>query len=386
MILGVISYPITGPLRELLFVLEMLIMFFSEELAILFFYRYWKARKNPEEKQTEILWTLLLAGWGGMWGFIVVADFLAEPALLIPMRGIGLIFCGTAMYLFTFFGERRLRRGYLFSILFAFIFGGFGVVYLFAPFLLQLYVLGAGGSFIVTVAVYLIRINRYARFGPKYYLTLVFGCLCLLFGFFGSMDIAVEVFGTLMSRAITDCVEIAGLGMLAIFFTYVTNFSEFNWRSQVKFIILFEKESGAVLFSQKMTLEYYNIGEKQAQLDQYLVASALTGVQLLLEQLNKGKTEAPPVKSFKQENAFVCLEYGQKFAVAAICERSSTTLERLMKLFIQKVEVIYQNTLKTWGGDSRVFDSIKYLFRSVFLPPNMQNPNLPMPSRDTRSP
>ncbi len=316
-----------------------------------------------------------------MWGFIVIGDFLipAEtPALLLMARGIGLIFCGSGMYLFTVFGERRLRRGYMFSILFAITFGGFGLVYLIIPGLLQLYVLVAGGFFIFTVSVYLIRINRYARFGPKYYLTLVIGCICLYLGFFGSMDIGVELFGTLMSRVVTDCIEIAGLGLIAIFFTYVTNFSEFNWRSRVKFIILFEKESGTVIFSQKMTLEFYNIGSKQAQLDEYLVASALTGVKLLLEQINKGKKNASPVKSFEQENAFVCVEYGEKFAVAAICEHPSPTLGRLMKVFIRKVDMIYQNALKTWKGDSRVFDSIKHHFRSIFLPPNIQNPNLPM--------
>ncbi len=379
MILAVISYPITGPLRELLFVLEMLVMFFSEELAILFFYRYWKARKNPEEKGTEIIWTLLLAGWGGMWGFIVLGDFFtATPEIRIFMLLVGFIICGITMFLFSMFGEKGINRGYKFTFIFSLMFAGFSVCLVY-PGLLQPYTLGAGAIFILTVTVYLVRINRYARFGPKYYLSLALGNICLYMGFFGTMDFLVELTGTLMMRVITDCTEIAGLFLLALFFTYVPNFSEFNWRNRVKFIILFEKESGTVIFSQKMTLEFYNIGAKQAHLDEYLIASALTGVKLLLEQVNMSKGNAPPVKSFKQENAFVCLEYGQKFALAAICESPSTTLERLMKVFLRKVDVIYQNALKTWKGDSRVFDSIKYLFRSIFLPPNMPNPNrLPM--------
>ncbi len=381
MILAVISYPITGPLRELLFVLEMLVMFFSEELGIMFFYRYWKARKNPEEKETEILWSVLLVGWGGMWGFMVIGNFFSETIELRTfMLLIGYIICGISMFLFLVFGEKRLRRGYTYSSIFGALGALYGIFYVVSPFLLQPFILGAGAFFIMSITVYLIRINLYARIGPKYYFSLVLGNICLYLGFIGTMDFIAEFESTLMIRVIADCAEIAGLFLLTIFFTYVTNFAEFNWRNQLRFLILFEKESGTVIFSQKMTLDFYNIGIKQAQLDEYLVASALTGVKLLLEQLNKSRENAPPVKSFKQENGYVCLEYGEKFAVAAICERPSPTLERLMKVFIRKVDLVYQNALKTWKGDSRVFDSIKYLFRSIFLPPNMQNPSIPVRS------
>lgn len=379
MILAVITYPITGPLAEILFVLEMLIAFFSAELALLFLYRYWKAQKNLEEKESELLWTLLLAGWSGMWGFIGLADFIVEtPEIRVLMLGIALISCGTGMFLFTYLSERRRKRGFVFTILFAIVCSVFILFFLATPTLMQPFAAGEGGIFIGIVTIHLVRINRYARIGPKFYFTLVVGNGCLYLGFLGTMGFIGEVAGTLVIRVFLDCVEVAGLFLLAIFFTYVTNFSEFNWRDHVKFIILFEKDSGMVLFSQKMTLEYYNIGLNEAQVDEYLVASALTGVKLLLEQIHKDKENAMPVKSFKQENAFVCLEYGEKFACVAICERPSPTLERLMKVFLRKVDVIYQNALKTWNGDSRTFDSIKYLFKSIFLAPNISNPNVPM--------
>ena len=114
-------FPITGPSREPLLILEWLIVFLFLELAIIF----WMRMKSEKVHRLKILqekaYSWLLLGYSIMWVFIIIGDYyLVNPYLRTLFLNLGyvlLIIC-TLIFIYIMEKYKIFLRKFLFTNIF----------------------------------------------------------------------------------------------------------------------------------------------------------------------------------------------------------------------------------------------------------------------------
>ncbi|HMF32786.1 MAG TPA: hypothetical protein VKK79_15285 [Candidatus Lokiarchaeia archaeon] len=378
---GTALYPIEGPLREALLIPEFLVVLFSIEICCLFAFRSWKGRTKAREQEKEGSWAILFLFWGLMWGFIIAGDYFAASGTdRLALLSLGYFLMSLGIWIFIADIERRDKSGsrmftYIFGVAAAIMFSLFfihnlevQILFIEMP-LVQWVALAIGGSFILIFIIYLLKMNKRTRIGLRYFALLLIGAIFFSLGFGGTMDFVSNWFGPFVAREIGDYVEIFGLFLMALFLSFIPNFAEWDWKIHTKVFILSDIVSGVVLFTHRFDMpEEIEMEGHDPDIQELLTASALACIKEVLKQISEGSFgSSEPPNRIKQEDKLVLLEYGEKFAAAAVCDRYLRTVVRFMKQILEKVELIYQGSLQDWDGDLNFFRPVGDIFQSIFL-------------------
>jgi hypothetical protein len=227
-------------------------------------------------------------------------------------------------------------------------------------------------SFCIVFVIFLKKMYQRNRIEIKYLVLLLIGALFFIAGFIGTMDFARNWIAPFVVRYYGDYVGLCGLALVALFVYLVPNFAEWDWVSHTQLFLLYEVNSGVVVFAHRfgqLPEDAENPDDPNVQ--ELLMASALSGIREILKQISEGSygTSEPPNR-IKQADKLVLLQYGENFAAAAVCDRFLYTAQRLMKQVLDKVEALYKGKMQNWDGDLNYFQPVREIFQSLFLRKN----------------
>lgn len=363
MILELIQFPIKGPFRGILLVIEWMIVFFFSELAFFFFRRVKKQKKEIRILQYKP-YILIFLGWSIMWVFYILGDFYAESRfirLLIFNIGyvvriiIGLRFSYMMEKNQIYFKKFLFTKTYAIMLLITIILFFVAVEYtqIVSLFLFWL-------PFVLFFLVYMIKLGSNPQFKQtrkifkvKYSFSIV-GFVFITLGFGGTSDPMLGLLGWNI-RLIGDILQLIGVGILTFYFSSIPSLIEYEWQDKIDTLFVMV-QSGICIYKKNF--------KKQLEEDvEQGITGALASMKIVLEQLinKKGKSR------IEKMGKVILIHPGQLITGIIIADEYLRSLEFLLDKFIRRIETIYFKILEKWGGEMEIFEPIEDMAKEIFF-------------------
>ena len=360
--LGQEFYPLTGTLREPLLIIEWVMVFLFSELAFLLYMRI----KNKERKLSNFIEKasiLFLLAYSSMFVFYIFGDYYMETQFArLVVFNIGYILRMIIGLVFIYKIEKYqvIIGKYLFSKIFS-IFSLISVVLFFTAieFTQNASLILFWLPLVSVIFIYLIKLLKKTsetqelhNYKAKIYFSLL-GAIIVGFGFGATSDPIVNMFG-LYSRLVGDIFQIIGIIVLAIFFINLPSLSEQNWKDKIDKLFLM-RASGICV--------YYKFFKDPANKhgDQ-IMSGAINTIKMMLKEISQDEGEMVIEKEGK-----VLITYQGKYITGVIvADQNLTSLNFLLKRFIEKVEFLYSNIIRDWDGTMEIFLPIENITKEIF--------------------
>ncbi len=365
-----LDFPISGPLRLPLLLMECVFICTCMEFSFIFLYRYLKPEKDLRNLQ-ELGYFALLLGFSLMFVFYIFSDYYASDDILSPFYiwregsvrdvflNLGYFTIMIAAFFFLLCIETYkvfLFKRYFFSILFSICAIGFLILFFIDIRITQTITYIFFSLFVIFLFFYLIEFSRKVQNREKLLIGMmkyIPGVGLLLIGFLFTTDALVGLLG-LEARLMGDITQLIAIVLFSYFFLSLPPFSEFDWFDSIENIMILSK-SGISLYSKIFQ-------EKDKSLDEHIIGGAITGVKLLLDEI----TETQGVTVLKKKGTITMIYPGKYVTGVIFSSKELNALKVLLHKFVSKVESIYENVLKSWDGEIAVFEPIEYISNEIF--------------------
>lgn len=367
-----IEFPIIGPLRFILLIMEWTVTIISSELAITFIMRY---KKQPIHIRTsqELGFTSLFIGLSLMQFFLIIADYFSSDTLISPfiiwnqgsMRGLFLNFgyfsLLTGALIFIFFIEKYkkylIRKYFLTaclstSIIIFFVFSFFDLkiiqilfFYFWFPFFL---------FFVIYFIDFFKKVMNRGNISINL-LKIISQFLFLTIGLIFSTEYFIKMVG-LEYRSMGSILQIISLGWMFYFFVKLPPFSEFDWQDKIEEILVLS-DSGIGIYHKSFI-------DKTADHSEVLISGAITGVNIMLEEITATKDTRTAV--IEKKGKLVNIFKGDFITGVLISKEKLNSINFHLKEFIEKVERIYHSILINWDGNIDVFSPLEDIINEIF--------------------
>ncbi len=349
------EYPIVGAYRNILLVMELIIVFAFLEIATYFFYKLWKNRKESVPSVVELDWGLIFGSFGFAFIFFIASDFfntdrqffLVLAYLAISIAGIIFVFHQESM--------KKKKPKYILTPLLCAIPIILVILYWIAPSILQTVAsMCTFVAFAILISYFLLIVKKIWAVYKLYSIGLFIGIMLWLVGYTGNSDIAISLFGGFQIRFLGDLFILFGLFLVAFFINSVPSLAEIGWRDKIKYVII-TNYAGLELYSENF--------RERSQIDEILVAGAIYGINIFLKSVLE---EQDNVKAISKGKDTILMEYGKNVIGILIVEQELEILKYLLKNLVNQFEEIFGETLANWNRDIRLFEPAKYIINEVF--------------------
>jgi len=357
----VLQFPLTGSLAQWLIILECLIWLLSLEIALIFMSKVVKNKNNVKRLEEKAYFWLFL-GFSIMWIFFIISDYyVIDSSLRVVYLELGYLSLAICASIFIFIIEKYkiFRRKFLFSTIF--------VIYLIFFVTLTLVDINIAQTFsylfwviFITFFIYYSKeLNSIFKKNPilgnynKHLIKLFIGMALAIIGFGLTIDFTINFIG-LGSRLIGDVLMLVALFFLYFYFSSIPSFSEYNWQQKIESLFIIHK-SGLLIFEKS-----FKPGESFYD---STTSGAITSLKIMLETVSKKETTS----FIEKKGKLITIQPGKYVYGTLISEENLSSLQILLKNFIDKIEQTYGNILKKWDGDLKVFRPIAQMAKEVFF-------------------
>ncbi len=357
-------FPITGPLKEPLLIIESFIVIFLLELGIIFWIRAKSEEINDLKSLQERAYSWLLIGYSIMWFFIIIGDHFVEPIYLRTLI-LNIGFFIQIICLCAFFRIMENDKNYLKKYLFTKICIILIVIYIFIVIVFIHYAAFMVSAFWILLAVftiiYLKKINSnlYVKqeVGDFKLISLKFclGFILTSLGYQLTTRFIVKIMG-LNIRLFGDILQLVGLIFMTLFLFSVPSFTEYEWRDQINYISIMHK-SGLFIYKKSFKDKISLV------VDESMITGRLTTIKMMLEEFGDSKS----ISIIRKKNRTFIIEPGKFIYGVLICDKELEALKILLRKFIEKVEMIYDNILRSWDGNLKIFRPIEDIAKEFFF-------------------
>ncbi len=366
MIFQDLEFPIQGPLREPLLIMEWFIVFFFLQWAIIFLMRVISMRKKIRSLQ-ERAYVSLFLGHSTMWIFYIIADYYAETMdIRYLFINFGDITQFVSVFFFIYILERNklfFRTKFFFSKLYIIMICLFFIVFFInieysqvisAVFwlLLLLFFISYLKNFIK-----MMRSKAKETRVLKEFLKFFVGFFFMSLGFVFTQDFMLRLFG-LEIRLIGDFFQILSVIFISYFFITTLPLADYDWQDKVESLFLMET-SGICLFNHLFQQE----GQERAIMDENLVIGAIASVKIMLDEVIDKKGTS----IIQKKDKTVIITSKKNFSGVLFCKERLHSLEVLLDNFTERVEDLYHPIMKNWSGDISVFKSVEIIRKEIFF-------------------
>ncbi len=368
-----VDFPIYGPLRIPLLIVEWINAVISLELGIIFFMKYLKQPKQLRSSQ-ELGFSYFFFDFSLMRLFLIISDYFSSNFVISPF----IIWSSGS------FRDLFLNLGYM-----SFIFGALILVYFIEKYKIYVYkkyffttCLGSLVIFFYSLFLFnltIIRISLYI-YGPivLLFITMYFNdffkkaknkenvlielitvippIFLLSIGIVFSTDFFLKLFG-LEFKLFGAVLQLISFGLISRFFIKLPPFSEFDWQGKVEEILLIDKSSGLCAF-------YKSFIDKDAKITEVLMSGAITSVNIMLEELIPASDAK--ISIIEKRGKIVNIFSGKFLTGVFISNEKLNSIIFNLEQFINKVENLYQNILKDWDGNIDVFYPVENIVAELF--------------------
>ncbi len=353
-----IQFPIQGSFREIILMVEMIIVVLNIQFAIIFLNRYLK--QKGVKNNMYIAWTILFFCFAITYFLFILTDFYVSPNDRPFFLNISYIFIGSGQTLLFYNIEREMKsEKYIFTkivlgVLSFFIINTiFNLIYS-TPFSTIYW-----GLFFVLLIIfgnkYLTRIRQTWKLNIYGF---IIGATLTIIGWGGISDLGMSILG-IEFRLFGDLFIITGTSLMTLFFVGLPRLSEIDYFEKVKRIFIMHN-SGIPIFEQTFKKEQ---DFKETDLRSSLFAGGLTTVSQWITDLiqSKGHLEIVDHGDVK-----IIFEYGKYTINVLIVEEVLNILKNKLKTITNEVENLYQDILPTWEGDMSPFELLKNIIQQNF--------------------
>jgi len=349
-----VEFPISEPYRELIFTLELIIVFIFMEFSVFFFYKYWKNRKESKPSVIEFDWGIIFACFGIVIIFYILSDFYKVDRLIFPVCGYFTLAIGAIIFLFHIESIKILKTRFILTILLGIFTLVLLILFLISPSLVKAFAYSLVLFTMAIIVFYFIVIirhiwNKYRIHSIGLLLGIVFGVL----GFAGMSDLAVSLFNGFEIRIVGDILMLASLLCIGLFLTSIPSIAEIGWQGKIKYVII-TTNNGINLYTE-------NFQEKK-EINEVLVAGALWGIQTFLANVLLDSN----LKVLSKGTDIILMERGNQVTGIIIVEQELEILKLLLKKLVTQFEQFYANILESWKGDITIFKPTAYLINEIF--------------------
>ncbi len=358
------AFPITGPYRELLLILEVIITFLFIERAFILWVKVRTRKKNELKFLQEKAYAWLFLGYSSMWAFIVISDFHVQSALLRDIViNIGFFLQILCIILFfrTMEGYKVYIKKYIFTKASVIIF----IIYLIII-ILNFYIASYFSSifwilFIIFFAVYFkdLKTNLHAKKEISNLNFEIFKFIMgLVFVFIGYQLTTRFIVATLgiVYRLFGDIFQLLGFVLLTWFFISVPSFTEYVWQDKLESIFIIHK-SGLLIYHKKF----------REEVDTSLNDSIASGRLAMLKMMLEKTTRVEGTSIIEKEGKIVIIQSTDFFYAILICDEMLASYPILLNKLIDRIQQIYSGIFEDWRGNLNVFSSIGNIVKEVFF-------------------
>ncbi|MFW9970113.1 MAG: hypothetical protein ACFFDF_07925 [Candidatus Odinarchaeota archaeon] len=187
-------------------------------------------------------------------------------------------------------------------------------------------------------------------------ITIIYFPFSLLFiGLFLTSNYSINLL-YIQFRLIGVLLQLIGIAFFAFFFLKFPTFFEFEWKNKIEEVFLIN-QNGACLF-------YKSYTQKIDTLNEHLITSAITSVNIMLSEILKpGSRE---ISVIKKKGKVIHIIPSDLITGVIFSKEESKTLQLYMKQLVSKVEQVYKNILVNWDGDLEIFNPIKNIYEEIF--------------------
>ena len=355
-------YPLTGPLREPLLILEWIMVFLISEVAFLLYMRV----KNKEKQLSNIIekaYIVFLLSYSLMEIFYIFGDYYMEtPLSRLIVFNIGYLLRMTMGLVFIYQIEKyqKIFRRYMFSKIF-FVFTIITVVLFLTVIEITQYasiILFWIPMFSVFLT-YTIKLlkkpsekQKIHNLRAKIYFSIL-GVVLIGVGFGATSDPFLFMFG-LSLRVVGQIFQIIGIVILAIFFTGLPSLSEQEWKKKIDKLFLM-RASGICIY-------YKFFRDQTSKHDEQNISSAINTIKMILREIAQNEGEMV----IEKEGKVLITSQGKYITGVIIADQNLNSLNFLLKRFIEKVEFLYSNIIRDWDGAMEIFHPIENITREIF--------------------
>ena len=361
--LGQDFFPLTGTLREPLLIIEWVMVFLFAELAFLLYMRK-KNKKTKLSNYIENASILFLLAYSSMGIFYIFGDYYMETHLSrLVVFNIGYLLRMILGLVFAYQIEKHqiIIGKYLFSKILS-IFTLISVVlFITAIELTQnaslvLFWIPLISIFFIYMINLLKKTNEnqeIRHYKAKIYISIL-GAILLGFGFVATSDPVVSLFGLIL-RLVGDIIQIIGIIVLSIFFINLPSLSEQNWKDKIDKLFLMRASGICVYY--KFFKDPTNTRQDQ------IMSGAINTIKMMLKEISQDDGEMVIEKEGK-----VLITYQGKYITGVIvADQNLSSLNFLLKRFIEKVEFLYSNIVRDWDGAMEIFLPIENITKEIFF-------------------
>jgi hypothetical protein len=353
------TFPIDGPLRSFLLLIEWILALVCMQLAIVFIVKYRKHQERHKYIQ-DLACAFVFGGFSSLWYFIIIADYFADARSRELFIEFGTFFLSTCAFLFILFIEHNQKffiMRYFFTTIYATIFG------------LKIVLLATSGAtsryidwillciFAIFFVLFLIDLSRRMRSKREVKVTLsrtLSAFFSLAGGYMMTVDAVIDVAG-IGARFIGSILQLGAFIAIAIQFLKLPPFSLLSWKQQIEALYIIDK-SGICIF-QKSFLP------TSPSLDENLVSSAISSINYILQEMTDANARG--ISTIKKDKTITIFSSDVVNGAIISKDENYMIIENL-KHFIQTFEAIYRRVLLDWNGDVAIFKPVKAMADKVF--------------------
>jgi len=363
----VIEFPLTGPLRMPILVLEWIFAFIIFELGLIFLLKY-RSRRTQFRAVEELGFAVLFFGFSFMQFLAILGNFFLpntpEPFLWRSgtMRdlflAIGYFILLVSIIVFINVMERTKQyflKQYFFTYTTLILLASSVVPFFIDLKLLNYFFYAVWLILFLFLIIYFVKFFKGAEDSRAQIIKVSLFFLMVFVGIIISSEKVMTFVGLELGLGGAICQFIA-IVCLVYLFLKMPPFSEFEWKGKIDELLIMTK-AGVCIYHK------YFI-DKVSHLSDVMVSGALIGVNIMIDELTA--TEKKGMSIIKKKDKIVNLFSSSELVGVLISTEELKSINYYLKAFIQKVESIYQNILLNWDGQIEVFAALENLVVEQF--------------------
>ncbi|MBD3229689.1 MAG: hypothetical protein GF329_16025 [Candidatus Lokiarchaeota archaeon] len=349
-------FPISGPLRMPLLILELMIIYITFEVSVYFFIKYRRNLRRSMKSSTNFDWAMIFVCFGLTFIFYVIANFYATNRDLFLFYGYLSLNIGSLIFSVHLEYLKVIKTKFIFTI----VFSSFLVLYLTTFFIDFSLTKAVAISIFVPVSVIFIVYfyTIFSKIRHKYRnkgIGLIIGIILVILGYAATSDISLDLFGGIYIRLIGDILMLVAIFMIAIFANSIPSFSsELDWHKKLKYIFVINS-SGICLYSENF--------QEKSEINELLLSGAVMSIQTFIREI---MTEYSNLKVISKGSDVFIIEKGDEITCVLIAEQELEILKNLLYKFVISFEDFFGDILKGWSGELDLFSPTIKLIDEIF--------------------
>lgn len=353
-----IQFPIQGSFREIILMVEMIIVVLNIQFALIFLNRYLK--QKGVKNNMLLSWTVLFFCFAITYFLFILSDFYVSTNERPILLNISYIFIGSGQTLLFFNIEKEMKsKKYIFTKIVSGVLSFFIINTIFNFIYSTSFSMIFWGLFLVLLIVfgnkYLTRIRQTWKLNIYGF---IIGATLSIVGWVGISDLGMSMLG-IEFRLVGDFFIVIGKSLITLFFVGLPRLSEIDYLDKInKLFVMHDSGRGLYEYSFKEAIDSKVEDSKSA-----LYAGGLAAVTQTITTLIKSKEHLEIVD---HGDVKIMFEYGRNIINVLIVDEAIDILKEKLKKLTDDIENLYQDVLSSWDGNLSSFALLDTIIHENF--------------------